>query len=95
MAALESKADGALPRRGAGPARMCPSAPWWLLAGAASSTCTSREGDVFDFTAWATLHPGGPEAIRKWTAELRYPLDHGMERFEMQVSDRRLQYAAR
>ena len=52
-----------------------------------------QEGNLYDFTTWVTEHPGGQDAITKWTSsgyKLQYPSNHPMDRFETHLS--RLQY---
>lgn len=44
-----------------------------------------HEGNVYDFTDWAAEHPGGRDAIAKWSNsgyKLAYPASHTMDRFD-------------
>ena len=52
-----------------------------------------HEGNIYDFTDWALEHPGGQNAITKWTTngfKLQYPASHPMDRFQTHLS--KLQY---
>eukprot|EP00746_Dinoflagellata_sp_MGD_P166915 gnl/MRDRNA2_/MRDRNA2_97146_c0_seq1.p1 gnl/MRDRNA2_/MRDRNA2_97146_c0~~gnl/MRDRNA2_/MRDRNA2_97146_c0_seq1.p1 ORF type:complete len:1001 (+),score=164.62 gnl/MRDRNA2_/MRDRNA2_97146_c0_seq1:86-3088(+) len=55
----------------------------------------SHEHNVYDFTSWVHMHPGGHASIEKWASmnfQVTWPSGHHIDRFESQSTQDELQY---